>query len=241
MATKGKLDDLIEKAMSPELGIKATKAKRSALARSHHILLKHYHRQKGGDGINYDADALLDELEKKDFQLEREYANAVEHEINAHAVSKAVVTMGNSYKKALKDYLATDDLDKKAELGRQLELYKSMGQKIGVDAETMATLKKEGFTPEGLYQVVDHVDKGVKTLDVNSFLEQIPKELAYAELDKLAKKYSKEHEGKRLSIDAVKAAGADAAKGLIILDREVKGNDNAFYEAAKKYYLKKSK
>jgi hypothetical protein len=236
-----KLEDLVEKAVSPGLSAKAQRAKRSALARIHHIILKYFHKQKGGDG-NYSGnkvDDLLTEFEEKyDYQLEGEHADAAAHELTAAAIKKAIPTIGNSYAKLIEQYLKEDDPEKRAELLKQLEMYKGMGAKVGIDPEALETLKKNGYTPDGLNALLENVDKAISQLDRDSLLKQIPENVAYDELDKIRRKHSEEHYGRKFNIDAVKAQGVDAARSVIALDREVKGDKDAFYLGAKQFFTK---
>ena len=211
--------------------------------RAHATVLKHYHRQQGGSGKGYDADKLLDTLEKDDYQLDEEYADAVEHDIVADAVSKAHPTIGKGYKELVKKYIEATDSKTKADIGKQLKLYRSMGGTIGISDEAMHALKRDGFTAPGLSALLDNIDKGIEQVDSEAFMKQVPKKVAYGEIDRLGREtYTKGVLGKKFNPERVKAAGVDAARGIIAMDRRAKGDEDAFYEmGGKQFYTKPKK
>ncbi|MCK5281794.1 MAG: hypothetical protein KAK00_00125 [Nanoarchaeota archaeon] len=208
------IDDIIEKASSPDIAKNAGKAKASLKFREHYRILKHYNMQKGGKG-KFDFEELADKFEKDNYKLEPEFAERANHELIAHGLTKAINAIGTEYKKVLDKYTKEKDPEKRAELQKQLDSYREIGHnKLGIHPEQLKGMKKSGYHPDKVDSLYHKMDEAIAELNRKALLDQIGEEDAYMNAEKLAGRF-------KFNKTAVRSMGANKAREILLQHHQV--------------------
>ncbi|MBD3163829.1 hypothetical protein GF323_01390 [Candidatus Woesearchaeota archaeon] len=184
------VEELIKKAASDEVQERADDAKKSLKFQTPFRLLRHYHIQKYGeisDNINFEK--LAEEFEKDEFKLKEQHAELANHELVAHAVEKAVPSVGNQYKSAIDKYINEKNGEKKAEIMKELQMYRQAGQKLNLNERQLTTMKRRGYDPNTMDSFYRNVDQGFVENERQAFLEAIDDEKAIEAAKKVAGKF----------------------------------------------------
>lgn len=223
-----KVNTLLEKAGSTKILQDAQEAEAKLNLSKHHRVVKYFYKQETGKDGPFDWDQWAEEFVKRGYKLEERHAKLASHEIVAHALAETVKTAGEGYKSAIKKYDAETDLVKRAEIEKELDMYKATAQQMGIDTRDLDAMEKSGFNPGKVDGIYRHFRDSKSSIDRNALLRQIDEKIAYKLVENLGSAYG-------FKKTAVAPLGADNARQILLTHHDAKQHSDK-KEGARIFY-----